>query len=190
MTALIDDMLTVARLDEEPSLRITPVDIASLVRHLAADARAADPGRKVTVSTPVVLVAHADSARVAQAVLNLLTNARIHTPPDQPIEIDARRDVEGHGIVVSVADHGPGIAADERHRVFDRFTRLDQGRSRAQGGSGLGLAIVASIAHAHGGTVTAGDTDGGGATFTLTLPDTARPDGCATEFEHGGATTE
>jgi two-component system OmpR family sensor kinase len=103
-----------------------------------------------------------------QLVGNLLTNVRVHTPPDSPVEVSLVQ--VGESAILKVVDHGPGIDPEHADHVFDRFYRADTGRSRDRGGSGLGLAIAASIATAHEGSLEYSATEGGGATFTLTLP--------------------
>jgi two-component system OmpR family sensor kinase len=109
-----------------------------------------------------------DEDRLRQLLGNLLANVRVHTPADSSLEVSLALD--GESAVVTVADHGPGIDPGHVEHVFDRFYRADAGRTRDRGGSGLGLAIAASIAAAHRGSLEHSATDGGGATFTLTLP--------------------
>jgi two-component system sensor histidine kinase KdpD len=111
------------------------------------------------------LLARLDFSLLQQALANLLLNAAMHTPPGTPIEIRAAQ--EGYALTLSVGDRGPGIAADLLPRIFDKFTR---GTGARPGGSGLGLAIVKGFVEAQGGTVTAGNRPGGGALFTMRLP--------------------
>jgi len=99
---------------------------------------------------------------------NLLRNAVVHTGAGTPIEVGLREE-EGRA-VIEVVDHGPGIPASARGRIFERFHRADPERSRDQGGSGLGLSIVAAVVDAHGGRVRVSETAGGGATFRIELP--------------------
>jgi two-component system OmpR family sensor kinase len=132
------------------------------------DLRAVDPGRPITASLATDVNVTGDEDRLRQLVGNLLANVRVHTPPDSPLEVSLSSGDQS--VVLTVADHGPGIDPAHVEHVFDRFYRADAGRTRDRGGSGLGLAIAASIAAAHGGTLEHSPTPDGGATFTLTLP--------------------
>lgn len=116
---------------------------------------------------PVVL---GDENRIRQVVTNLLGNARRYTPPGSPIEIAVGIDVR-HGMGwIAVCDHGEGIPAQIRDKIFQRFWRADNSRTRETGGSGLGLSIVASIVDALHGSIAVTETPGGGATFRVSLP--------------------
>jgi two-component system, OmpR family, sensor kinase len=175
MTKLVDDLLRLARLDETPDLTIEDVAVGSVVNDVAADARAAAPDRAVTVTAAVGLVVRADRAAVTQVLVNLLANARTHTPAGSPIELVAR--AAGDLVEIDVIDHGPGVSDADRERIFDRFVRLDESRQRRSGagngsatGNGLGLAIVRTVIDAHGGSVSVAATPGGGATFRICLP--------------------
>ena len=124
-------------------------------------------GRDVTTRVPASLpLVHLDTALIVQALVNLLENAVKYTPAGSPIEIGAR--LEDGSIALEVLDRGPGIAAGEERRVFDKFYRLGSGS--APSGAGLGLAICRAIAAAHGGSAVAGERPGGGAVFTVRLP--------------------
>jgi two-component system OmpR family sensor kinase len=177
MGGLVEDLLTLARLDEQRTDRRTPVDLTVLAADAVQDARALDAGREVRLTGlggglgPVVV--DGDEPRLRQVVTNLVANALRHTPPGTPVELAVGRD-DGHGLV-QVRDHGPGIAPEQARKVFERFFRADASRQRGHGGgSGLGLAIVAAIVTAHGGRVGLSETLGGGATFVVRLP--LRPD--------------
>ncbi len=177
MSVLLDDLLLLARLDaaevEEP-LRLTETDLGELVRQAADAFRAGHPDRPLTVTAgagPVRL--RLDPLRVRQVLDNLLTNAAVHTPAGTRVRLEVTREgAAGSGTataVVRVADEGPGIPAEDRERVFDRFYRVDKARSRDRGGSGLGLAVARSLVAAHGGTIEL--TGGPGSTvFTVRLP--------------------
>ena len=110
----------------------------------------------------------ADGDRVTEILLNLLDNALYHTPAGGTIEVSAEH--VGEFARVSIADTGPGIAPDQRERIFERFYRADSSRSKTTGGSGLGLAIARALVEAHGGEIDAGERAGGGARFSFTLP--------------------
>jgi two-component system OmpR family sensor kinase len=99
---------------------------------------------------------------------NLVANALTHTPAGTPVTVRVSTDTDA--ACVEIADSGPGIVAEDRDRVFERFFRADASRTRASGGSGLGLSIVSALVSAHGGTVAVDETPGGGATFTVRLP--------------------
>jgi two-component system OmpR family sensor kinase len=170
MHGLVEDLLTLAHLDEGRPLARGPVDLAEVVGDAAADARAVQPERMVLteVVADSALVVTGDDARLRQVVAALVDNALTHTPPAVAITLRARH--APGAVVVEVADTGPGMAPEVAARVFDRFYRHDAARSRARGGSGLGLAIAKGIAEAHGGTLAVSSTPGAGATFTLQLP--------------------
>jgi len=174
MSGLVEDLLTLARLDAHRPLDLQTVDLAVLAADAAQDAQAIAPDRVVTVSgissqlQPTEL--EADERQLRQVVTNLVTNARVHTPKGSPIELLVGPVPRGH-VTFMVRDHGPGISVDDRPRVFERFFRTDRSRSRGHGaGSGLGLPIVDAIVTAHGGTVRVEETPGGGATFVVVLP--------------------
>lgn len=165
---LVDDLLLLARLDQGRALEHNHVDLEALVTDAAADASVADPGRQVRarIAAPLALVG--DDMRLRQVLSNLLRNALVHTPRGTPVEVILRP--QNGSAVVEVVDHGPGIPAPEAGRIFERFHRAENGRSRDRGGSGLGLSIVAAVVAAHGGTVAVAETPGGGATFRIVLP--------------------
>jgi two-component system OmpR family sensor kinase len=168
MGVLVDDLLLLARLDQGRPLERRPVDLEALVIDACSDARAADPNRSITSRIAAPLSVIGDDVRLRQALGNLLRNAIVHTPAGTPVEVELRPD--GESALVSVVDHGPGIPPGHLDRVFERFHRADPERSRDQGGSGLGLSITAAIVIAHGGTISARQTPGGGATFSIRLP--------------------
>jgi two-component system OmpR family sensor kinase len=168
MGVLIDDLLLLARLDQGRPLERAPVDLAALVADACSDARVSDPGRPVTAGVAASPTVTGDEPRLRQMLANLLRNALVHTDPGTPIEVELH---EKRGwAVIEVIDHGPGIPAAARGRIFERFHRADPERSRDQGGSGLGLSIVAAVVGAHRGRVAVADTPGGGATFRVELP--------------------
>ena len=168
MAALVEDMLLLARLDQGRPLRRDRVDLSGLVADAVADARAIEPGRPIAAEIDEAITVIGDEDRLRQVVANLLANVRVHTPPDTAAEIVLA--AAAGRCTLSVIDHGPGVDPAHADRIFDRFYRADAARSRDHGGSGLGLAIAASVVEAHGGTIAHRPTDGGGATFTVTLP--------------------
>ncbi|MGD1053886.1 MAG: HAMP domain-containing sensor histidine kinase [Candidatus Dormibacteria bacterium] len=168
MGVLVDDLMLLARLDQGRPLERAPVDLEALVADACADARVGDPARTITAHLEAPLAVIGDDPRLRQVMANLLRNALVHTPAGSPIEVALRE--KGGRAVIEVTDHGPGIPAAARERIFERFHRADPERSRDQGGSGLGLSIVAGVVAAHGGRVGVTDTPGGGATFRVELP--------------------
>jgi two-component system, OmpR family, sensor kinase len=168
MSRLVDDLLQLARLDEDPALQLGSLDLTALANDVAADVRAVDGNRPCAVEANGPCVVRGDRARLTQVLVNLVANARVHTPPLTPIEIRVHAD--DRWITLEVVDHGPGLPPGAESHVFDRFWRADAARGRANGGAGLGLSIVAAIVAAHEGQVSARSTPGGGATLTVRLP--------------------
>lgn len=163
---LIDDLLFLARSEAGPSGgRQEPVDLDDLV---IEEARRLRGRRRVRVDTSAVAAARVrgDRNQLARAIHNLADNAERHATTAVTFEL---RENRGTSELV-VADDGPGIPSEHQATVFERFTRLDEARSRDAGGSGLGLAIVQDIASRHGGTIAIASTDGEGARLVMTLP--------------------
>jgi two-component system, OmpR family, sensor kinase len=168
MGVLVDDLLLLARLDQGRPLDRAPVDLTSMINDAVSDARAADPERSVSARIAAPLVITGDDLRLRQAVANLVRNALVHTPAGSPVEVTLQPE-NGHA-EIDVIDHGPGVPAAHRERIFERFHRADPQRSRDQGGSGLGLSIASAVVNAHGGRISVAETPGGGATFRIELP--------------------
>ncbi len=157
MGVLLDDLLLLARLDAaeaEAPLRTADTDLTELVQQAADAFRAARPTHPLTVTAraPGPPVLRLDPQRVRQVLDNLLANAAVHTPAGTPVSVEVS--VSGDTALVRVTDAGPGIPAEDRERVFDRFHRVDKARSRDRGGSGLGLSVARSLVRAHGGDIT------------------------------------
>ncbi|MEV1117030.1 HAMP domain-containing sensor histidine kinase [Actinosynnema sp. NPDC049800] len=171
MSVLLDDLLLLARLDSaevETPLRVADGDLAALAREAADAFRAARPTHPLTLTAPDEPVPSAfDPLRLRQVVDNLLTNAAVHTPAGTAVSLSV--EVRGESAVLRVGDTGPGIPPADQSRIFDRFYRVDDSRTRDRGGSGLGLAVVHSLVAAHGGTVELTSRPGATA-FTVTLP--------------------
>jgi len=177
MGALVEDLLTLARLDEAPAMSRAPVDLAVLARDAVEDAHAMAPQRPIDLHAPDPAIVSGDSHRLRQVLANLLRNALVHTPDGTPIEVSLEQDEQS--VSVSVRDHGPGLPDSSPQLLFDRFWRAEGGRERGKAGAGLGLSIVGSVVDAHGGRVSASNAEGGGALFTVLLPKVApeaRPD--------------
>jgi two-component system OmpR family sensor kinase len=178
MSQLVEDLLTLARLDEERPLQSEALDLLVLAGDAVADAAVNAPDRRVRLvgldgAPPVSAPTVGDEAKLRQVVVNLMTNALRYTPEGTPIEVavGVRPVIEGHSdAVLAVVDHGPGIPEEDVHRIFERFYRSDASRQRGTGGTGLGLAIVAAIAKQHDGGIRLTETPGGGATMSLHVP--------------------
>lgn len=177
LTALTEDLLLLAQLDETPEGQLdrAPMDLRTLAGDARHDLRALDPSRPVELTgpggtgLPGPAPVHADEARLRQVVTNLVGNAAAHTPPGTPVRIGVGT-TDGRA-VLEVADRGPGLSTAQAGRVFDRFYRADRARTRSGGAdAGLGLAIARSLARAHGGDVELETALGEGACFRLTLP--------------------
>ena len=189
MTALVEDLLLLARLDAGRELRREEVDLVGLLVDTVADARAAGPehdwqldlavleppadatadeAEDFLPEPPLVI---GDEARLRQVIVNLLANARVHTPAGSHVTTTLTR--EGDALMVRIHDDGPGIAPDVRDRLFERFARGDSSRERRTGSTGLGMSIAQAIVQSHGGSI---DVDSStapedhGTTFTVRLP--------------------
>lgn len=175
MSHLVEDLLTLARLDEEQPLEVAPFDLAEVVADATETVRATDPWRHLELRVDEAPVLRGDGRRIRQVVVNLLANAYTHTPPEASVRVRVGREPAGRDgtgyAVVTVRDDGGGMSPDDVERLFDRFHRLDVSRSRGGGGgSGLGLAIVQGIVAAHRGTIEVRTAPGEGAAFTVRLP--------------------
>lgn len=178
MGQLVEDLLTLARLDERRVAENARVDLLKLATDAANDAFASAPDRTIEVvglegAEALTSLVWGDEQRLRQVIANLMTNALRYTPAGSPIEIAVGSvpGVDGTWTsVLQVRDHGPGIHGEDAERVFERFYRADTSRTRETGGTGLGLAIVAAIVGQHDGTVRVEETEGGGATFTIRIP--------------------
>ncbi|MFF4577849.1 sensor histidine kinase [Streptomyces sp. NPDC001389] len=182
MTGLVEDLLLLARLDAGRPLSREDTDLAPLVVDAVSDARAAGPGHHWRLELPdepaPVL---ADPARIQQVLVNLLANARTHTPPGTTVtarvELGTPPAVAGgetSAVRLRIEDDGPGIPAELMPHIFERFARGDASRSRAAGSTGLGLAIVQAVVTAHDGRVDV-RSEPGRTCFEVLLPLTADP---------------
>jgi two-component system, OmpR family, sensor kinase len=173
MGVLVDDLLLLARLDQQRPLARRPVDLLALAADAVHDARVVDGDREITLSvrSGSAFIVTGDEVRLRQVIGNLVGNALRHTPAGTPVEVVVRSGLlggEAPAAVLEVVDSGPGMPVEQAERVFERFYRADPARSR--GGTGLGLAIVAGLVEAHGGTVSVDTAPGEGATFRVVLP--------------------
>ena len=167
MSSLVAELLELARLDRNSSLDLTETDLTELVKDAAADAKAVEPDRPVSATTPPHLVVVADEPRLRQVLANLLGNVREHTAAGTPVAI--RLAPAGQGALLEVTDAGQGMNDEEAARAFDRFYR--GGHNGQDGhGSGLGLSIVQAIAAAHGGHAMLRSTHGIGTSVQVWIP--------------------
>lgn len=175
LTFLIDDLLTIARLESQDlPLQLQLVDLQEIATHTIQqlESKIREARASVQLDFPPDLPSiEADSWRVEQVFFNLLTNAlRYGTQPDGPAAIVVRASPEGSLVRIEVSDNGPGIPKGDQEHLFERFYRVHKDRSRHAGGTGLGLSIVKHIALAHGGRVEVQSEPGQGATFRVWLP--------------------
>jgi len=196
MGVLVEDMLLLARLDQQRPLERRPVDMLTLAADAVNDARVIAPDRSInlTVGSGAALLVVGDEVRLRQVIGNLMSNALNHTPDGTPIEARVRlgdldewrvaaakagraeiaaarpSDRPTPAVVFEVADQGPGLTPEQASHVFERFYRGDQARTRKAGGTGLGLSIVAALVGAHGGAVWVESPPGGGAIFHIAIP--------------------
>jgi two-component system, OmpR family, sensor kinase len=196
MGVLVEDMLLLARLDQQRPLERRTVDMLTIAADAVNDARVVAPDRNIslTVGSGAALLVVGDEARLRQVITNLMSNALNHTPGGTPIEVQVRsgslnewrqaaraagrtalaaagRDGQPvPAVVLEVADQGPGLTPYQAEHVFERFYRADQARTRKAGGAGLGLSIVAALVAAHGGNVWVESPPAGGATFRVAIP--------------------
>ncbi|MFK0218512.1 sensor histidine kinase [Streptomyces vinaceus] len=154
MTGLVEDLLLLARLDAGRPLSSDDIDLAPLVVDAVSDARAAGPEHHWRLELPdEPAPIRADPARIQQVLVNLLANARTHTPPGTTVTAHVSRETSASAVRLRIEDDGPGIPPALLPHVFERFARGDASRSRAAGSTGLGLAIVEAVVTAHGGRV-------------------------------------
>ena len=168
MGHLVEDLLTLARLDEGLPLEQKPVELVKLGADAVHTAAAVGPDWPVRMEAARPVEVVGDPLRLRQVLDNLLSNVRAHTPAGTSTVV--RVSQANDEAVVEVADDGPGLNDEQRSRVFERFYRADPSRSRLKGGAGLGLSIVNAIVTAHGGTVRAISLPGQGASFSVHLP--------------------
>lgn len=168
MTSLVEELLLLARLDEGPGLEAATVDLSRVIIDAVSDSRVSGPDHIWELDLPdEPVVIHGDGARLAQVIINLLGNARTHTPAGTTVTTSLR--VTDDRAIIDVADTGPGIDPEMLPYVFERFVRGDTSRSRASGSTGLGLAIVTAVVEAHGGTAEV-ESEPGRTVFRVKLP--------------------
>ncbi|MFB7405970.1 sensor histidine kinase [Streptomyces sp. NPDC056202] len=175
MNRLVEELLALARLEQQPQPQRRPVDLALLAREAAVDLLAVQPGRPVTEAgalkredEPVPVLG--DEGLLRRLVANLLSNVSVHTPPEAPVTVEVTR--EDEAVLLRVRDDGPGMRPEDAARIFDRFFRADPDRARRTGGSGLGMSIVQAVVQAHDGTLRVETGLGEGMTVEVRFPDT------------------
>lgn len=187
MSDLVEDLLLLARLDNEPVIEREEVDLRGLLIDAVADAHAAGPNHHwqldLDASQPLEVLGDENSLR--QVLVNLLANSRTHTPAGTNVVLGAA--IVGDDVRIQVRDDGQGIPEQMVDTIFDRFVKADDSRTPGQGSTGLGLSIVQALVHAHGGSVSVASTpqrfdDDGrplegvhGTTFTVLLPRLQHP---------------
>ena len=173
LSAIIEDLLALSRLEDPEGSHLPEREtlaVHELLDEVAVACSDEAAGREIIleVKCDEPLTCHGSRQLLEHAVSNLVVNAIRYGPPSSTVRLSARS--EESQLHITVADEGPGIDESSRRRLFERFFRVDRGRSREVGGTGLGLAIVKHIAQAHGGSVDVESTSGEGSIFTVTLP--------------------
>lgn len=183
LAELVEQIIDLSRLEAAPRLELEVVGVDELVHESLGRTRVLAQSRHVNLveSVPAGLSVRCDRAQLVDAIANLVTNAIVYSDENARVAVVAgAADVDGAPFVdIRVADNGIGIAPEDQQRIFERFYRVDYGRSRENGGTGLGLAIVRHVAEAHAGSVSVWSEPGQGSTFTLRLP--RQPEGEAGE---------
>jgi two-component system OmpR family sensor kinase len=169
MGMIVEDLLLLARVDQNRPFEHEELDLVTVINEVIHDTRAVDGRHRIStdLKTPSIVLT-GDAGRLHQVFANLVGNAISHTPEGTEIVVTAA--IVNGMADVQVSDDGPGMDPEQAQRVFERFYRVDEGRSRDTGGTGLGLAIVKSIVEKHGGTVDVQSAPGEGATFAVRLP--------------------
>ena len=170
MSTLVEDLLLLARLDEERQMEMKPINLVDIVDAAVSSARVSNPHHKIEFEKPShEIFILGDAPRVHQVIANLLANAGVHTPMGSQVALTISQ--EALGVAVAVSDNGPGLSPEAQSKIFQRFYRADPSRARVDGeGSGLGLSIVDAVMRAHGGSVSVQSEPGNGAKFTLFFP--------------------
>ena len=172
MSQLVESLLALARLDNDASLNLQTGNITALANTVVKNIKTAHQQAKITVTglngkeLKDDIIFNFDEAAMQQVLTNLLNNAYIFAGEKQ---IEVAVGLIENNLVLEVIDHGDGIPKQLRAKVFERFYRSDNSRNRDTGGSGLGLSIVKQLVEGHGGTIVADETEGGGATFRITI---------------------
>ena len=175
--ALVEDLLALATLERaEPSLKLEKLDFYALIRSTVENGI----GYQNRASTPIALdipeeelMIHADTQKLVSLIENLVENASLHAEGVTQIKVRARKESSAPYVLCSIEDNGQGIPEEELSRLFERFYRVDKGRSRERGGTGLGLSIAREVVEAHGGEISASSLQGKGTSFSFRLPESS-----------------
>lgn len=173
LSAIIEDLLALSRIeqaDERQMIQRSTCSIQEVLEAAAQDCqlKANEKQMELNIECDMRLTAAINAPLIEQAVANLIDNAIKYSEPGQRVDVLAYQ--EDQQVLIEVRDRGCGISSEQQERIFERFYRVDKGRSRKLGGTGLGLAIVKHIAHANGGSITVKSTPGEGSVFTLNIP--------------------
>lgn len=172
--ALVEDLLALATLERaEPSLKLEKLDFYALLRSAVENSI----GSQTRLPTPIALdipeeelIIQADVQKLVSLIENLVENASLHAEGVTQIKVRARKESSAPYVLCSIEDNGQGIPEEELSRLFERFYRVDKGRSRERGGTGLGLSIAREVVEAHGGEISASSLQGKGTAFSFRLP--------------------
>jgi len=172
--ALVEDLLALATLERaEPSLKLEKLDFYALLRSAVENGI----GSQTRLPTPIALdipeeelIIQADVQKLVSLIENLVENASLHAEGVTQIKVRARKESSAPYVLCSIEDNGQGIPEEELSRLFERFYRVDKGRSRERGGTGLGLSIAREVVEAHGGEISASSLQGKGTAFSFRLP--------------------
>jgi two-component system phosphate regulon sensor histidine kinase PhoR len=172
LNAIIEDLLMLSRLEQDgkEGILLEMADINGILQSAVDVCSPRSAAKKITidVSCPSGLIASVNRPLIEQAMINLISNAIKYSADEKEVKVSAR--ASDGGVLLQVQDHGIGIETKHLDRLFERFYRVDKGRSRHEGGTGLGLSIVKHIAQAHGGTVSVQSRYGEGSVFSIFLP--------------------
>jgi heavy metal sensor kinase len=176
LSRLVGSLLVLSRADAGPALRRRPIRLLDLANEAAAllEILADEKGQRIEVHGDAAVTAEVDGLILRQALINLIDNAIKYSPREGRIQIDVMKDESG-AAVMGVSDQGPGVPVGDRARVFERFYRIDEARSREDGGAGLGLSIALWAVQAHGGKIDIQSREGAGSTFRIILPEATNP---------------
>jgi two-component system, OmpR family, phosphate regulon sensor histidine kinase PhoR len=173
LNAIIEDLLALSRIEQEEEksgIQLTEINVAVVIQSAlqSCQVKAQDKQVQLSVDCPADLQCQANAPLLEQALVNLVDNAIKYSNEGGAVQIAVH--AVATDLEITVRDFGCGVAREHLPRLFERFYRVDKGRSRKQGGTGLGLAIVKHIVQAHGGQITVDSTPGEGSTFTIRLP--------------------
>ena len=177
LTHLVDSLLAISRTDSgQIALNLTTFSLVELIQEVVnvVGILAEDKEQIIRIEGSNQIAVHADRGILRQAVLNIVDNAIKYSPPETEIRIEVAA-LDNQTAEIAVLDQGPGIPVEEQSRIFDRFYRIDEGRSRENGGTGLGLSIAKWAVEAHAGSIGVQNSEAGGSRFHVRLPQAGTP---------------